>query len=175
MNLRKPLLFDRGVDKTIRMGMWLSAGATLLIVALLVVDVFIRTFFNLVLPGTVELVELLMVVTVFMALAYTSLSEGHVTVDLLYLKLPKRVQVILNSLTSLLCMLVFGLFSWQIGERAWENVWTVTPLETSMLRVPFSPFLFIAALGNLLFCLYSLVRFLDSVFQKEEIIAKREK
>ena len=162
---------EQALSRAVRVGMWVSAGATAMMVLILVTDVSMRTSSNRILPGTVELVELLMVATVFMSLAYTSLTDGFVSVELVYSRLSKRLQAILDSFASFFGMLVYALISWQIGIRAWENLWAVNPLETAMLRVPIFPFLFMAALGSALLCLQLLVRFccLANMLRKEEL------
>jgi TRAP-type C4-dicarboxylate transport system permease small subunit len=135
------------------------------VVLLLVIDVFMRSTFNRTLPGTVELVELFMVVVVFMAVAYASLGNANVAVELLYSKLPTRTQEILDSFTSLLGALIFGFVSWGMGKRLLENLFSVTPLETSMLRIPWFPFLFIACFGSVLLCLELVIKFIHSLMK----------
>jgi TRAP-type transport system small permease protein len=147
------------LNRIVQKGMWVSSGATAIMVLLLVTDVSMRTSINRVLPGTVELVELFMVITVFMAVAYTSLTDGLVSVELVYTHSPKWVQLLMDGLANFCGMLIYAVFTWQIGIRAWDNLWSVTSLETAMLRVPVYPFLFMAALGSFLLCLQLWVKF----------------
>jgi TRAP-type C4-dicarboxylate transport system permease small subunit len=116
-----------------------------------------------------ELVEVLMVLVIFFSLAYTALEKEHVSIDLVVSRLPRRIQAILDSFASLLGVLVLGVISWQLGARAWENMIGTNPMHTSRLLIPYAPFLFIAALGSALFCLYllwSFIHLLGSVFKK---------
>lgn len=62
-------LIETKLDKAVKKAMWLSSGATAIMIVLLVTDVAMRTSINRVLPGTVELVELFMVITVFMSVS----------------------------------------------------------------------------------------------------------
>ncbi|MDP2916793.1 MAG: TRAP transporter small permease, partial [Dehalococcoidia bacterium] len=66
------------------LGWWFNgAGAAILalMMGLVTVDVCLRFFFNRPLSGTYEIVELMMAVLVFGALAYTAIKKSHISID----------------------------------------------------------------------------------------------
>ena len=155
--------YERIINRIIQGGMWLSSVAISLMVLLLAIDVSMRTFISRVLPGTIEVVELLLVIVGFLTPAYASLVKGHVGVELISSKLPKRFQAILNSFSYLVGMAVFALMGWQIGLRAWENMIAVNTMNTPMLHISLTPFFVVAAAGSVLFALQEIVGFFHSV------------
>ena len=133
-------------------------GMVMLILMMLVVaiDVTGRYLFNKPLPGSIDIVELLMVIVVFFALAYC--GEGHLRVDIVYGHLPKRVQLILDCITFAAGVFIVALISWQLFARAW-NIFVDPPgPHTLNLNVPIWPFLCVAGVGSLIFCLELLAR-----------------
>jgi TRAP-type C4-dicarboxylate transport system permease small subunit len=123
-------------------------------------DVFLRVLFGKSILGAEELVSLVQVIVVFLALAYTAAKKGHIGVDLLYDRLPKRVQPIMNTTISLICMVLCSLTACQAfkhGREVWDS-----ELTTVVLRIPVFPFEFLTALGFLLTALVFLTDFLRS-------------
>jgi TRAP-type C4-dicarboxylate transport system permease small subunit len=135
----------------------------------LVIDVCLRSAFDIAVPGTIELVELLMVFLVFFSLAYTSLEKGHVSIGLIVDRFPQKVQTIFNIIASLLGGFIWALICLQLLLRGWENINAVNPMHTPRLLIPTYPFMFIAALGCFFLCLYfliNLIALVRSLFRK---------
>jgi TRAP-type C4-dicarboxylate transport system permease small subunit len=101
----------------------------------------------------------MMVVVVFSALSYTATEDGHVTVDLVVLRLPKGVQRFLKVLTSLLSVGLFALMAQQSIVRA--NALRLEGLISQILHIPVYPFYFFTAFGSALLSLVLLLNILD--------------
>ena len=158
-----------GIDTTIRS---LSAVACIVIgiMALLVVsNVLGRFLFNQPLLGIVELVEMMMVIIGFFAIAYTAIDRGHVRVDLVISRLSRRTQAILGSIAFLLSAGIFAIITYQGSVNTIYYAQHLKEAST-VLSVPFAPFRFVMALGCLLLCLRLLVDVfhLLSTARKEE-------
>lgn len=138
----------------------IAKGALFFMIFIPSFDVFLRVFLDKSILGSEELVSLIQVIIVFFALAYTAAKKGHIGVDLIYDRLPKRVQPIVNSVISFLCMMLCSLIAWQAFEHGRE-VWD-SNLTTVVLKVPVFPFEFSTALGFLLTALVFLIDFLRS-------------
>ena len=63
-------------------------------------DVLARYIFASSIPGVIEIEGYLLLIIVFLALAYTQYSEGHIRIDLLITKFPDRVDVAPPSTAS---------------------------------------------------------------------------
>jgi len=123
-------------------------------------DVLLRTVFSKGILGAEELVSLMQVIIVFFALAYTAAQKGHIGVDLVYDRLPKRVQPFINSVISFICMVLCFLTSWQTFKHG-KEIWG-SSLTTVVLKIPIFPFEFLTALGFLLTGLIFLIDFMKS-------------
>jgi TRAP-type C4-dicarboxylate transport system permease small subunit len=143
---------------------WLTNGckqiaAAMLFVMMLLVaaDVTGRYVFNKPIKGTMEIEELMMVVTVFLSLAYCTFTKGHITVELLLSRLSRHSQAILNSVASVVSILVLAIIIWQMGLRGWLELLSPTGRVTMLLNIPVAPFILLAAIGCVLMALESLL------------------
>lgn len=123
-------------------------------------DVLLRVVFSRGILGAEELVSLMQVIIVFFALAYTASQKGHIGVDLVYDRLPKRVQPVINSTISFICMVLCLLTAWQTFKHG-KEIWG-SSLTTVVLKIPIFPFEFLTAFGFLLTALIFLMDFLKS-------------
>lgn len=108
-----------------------------------VVDVTGRYLLNAPLPGSYELVGLLLAVTVFAALPLATLRREHVVVDILDHVLPARLIAVQAGATALLAAAALAATAWQLwlrGQRlALDNA------ATNLLEVPLAPVAFFMA------------------------------
>ncbi len=136
---------------------WVSCFAFGAILVIVVINVVGRFLFNAPILGTLEMVEMSMVLGVFFALSYTATHGGHVDVDLVVSHLPKRAQFVLERIMYLLSAGVFGFITY----RAWVNsiYYLQHPNETStVLMLPQSPTRIVMAIGCLLLTIVLLVQ-----------------
>lgn len=125
-------------------------------------DVVLRLFRHPV-PGTYEMVGLLGAVVISFSLAYTSVERGHIAVEFLFQKLPKKVRFFINAINDFLCLFLFGLLTWQTMLMA-SNL--KQSGEVSMtLQLPIYPFVFGISIGCGLLSLTLLKDFLKSVIK----------
>jgi len=123
----------------------------LALVMLLIVLNIVMRFVQKPIPGTVELVSFMQVVLIFLAVAHTQVQKGHVAIDMLVERFPRRVQAALDGMTNFLGLCFFGLISWQTVIQA-ERL-RVAGQESTTLNIPFYPFLWVVAVGSALLCL----------------------
>jgi len=139
----------------------IGTGILLLMVLLEGVNVILRYFVRRPMPGTVELEELMLVVLVFLGVAYTAVQKRHVKVDLVLSRLPHSVRAVIDSITTLLSLVLCFLLVWRVIVYAlagWER-----GAASSILRVPFFPFTFLVAFGSALLGIALLVELLRSL------------
>ena len=79
---------------------WISGIALLSMAVLTFVDVFGRYVFNKPVKGSQELVELLMVITLYYGMANATHLRKHITVDAILIKFSKFIQSIIYVITS---------------------------------------------------------------------------
>jgi TRAP-type C4-dicarboxylate transport system permease small subunit len=118
----------------------LGAGWLLLAVAVVTVaDALLRTFLSRPIQGTFEATELILAAIIFLAMPYTGLTDGHVSVDLLTSRLGPRAQSLIVAANALVCAVVLGFIAWEMGLLAAE--YGRTARTTITMRIPIFPFI----------------------------------
>ena len=103
-------------------------------------------------PCTVETVEALLIICVFMGLGYVTWKEEHTIVGLITRNLRSSTKRFLDALSSALGALIFGIFSWGAWARAWESV-VILEVRIGVYRFPVWVFRILYAVGLSLFVL----------------------
>jgi len=142
----------------------MALGVLAVMMFLTVLDVCLRYLFNRPLPGTYEITEFMMVVTVFFAVAYTQIQKGHVRVELLVSRLPPKAQAVIDSSVSFLSLGLLSLITWQSFIMAKAQM--ANELTSTILRVPVFPFVLVVVFGCGLLSLVLLENFLSSLTRR---------
>jgi TRAP-type C4-dicarboxylate transport system permease small subunit len=154
--------FARVVQRVI--GACVGLGNIFLIgVMLLVVVVVIGRSFGQAIPGSYELMQLMLVVPIAFYIAYGAISDTHVVVKLVVSRFPKRVQAIMASFTSVLSIVTLALFVWAGAELTYKRV--LIKEHTEVLEIPMTPFRGVWVFALLLFCLVILIDLSKSLRQ----------
>ena len=126
---------------------YIATGMLGLLMVLTVANIVLRDIFNKPIRGTPELSEFIMVIVIFLALAWCAITRQHVRVELVVTRLPLRVQIILNSITLFITLGIFVI---------------ITPIIVShMLGKKITGYECGVHLGNNYFSPYSRVSFLN--------------
>jgi len=122
-------------------------------------DVILRYIFNRPISGAYEVIEYMMAILIPFGLAYCALQGGHVSVDLLVSRFRKKIQLIISTITTLFCLILFVLITWQnviyIKEHFEAN------LTSAVLLIPVYPFVAAVAIGSAALCLVLVLDFLN--------------
>lgn len=128
-------------------------------------DVGGRYLFDAPILGAFELTEFLILILIFSFLAYTQSKKAHVSVNLLVMLFPKKLQKIIALFNYTLCLLLMGLITYMGFSRALEMV--EFKEASPNLSVPHYPFVFFLVLGCLVMCI-EYIRDLMRLFEDEE-------
>ena len=145
---------------------WLNWGAGVGLVAMLaltVADIIGIKLFKHPIPGGIEIVAFLGVVVAGFAMAYTQVLRGHIHVEFVVMRLPKRAQGVISAFVTLLGLALFVLLAW----RSYDYGLALRAAgEVSMTqRIPFYPFVYALAFCCVPLCLVLLVEFLKSIMK----------
>lgn len=141
----------------------IAIGATILalMMFLTALDVGLRYIFNSPLSGAFELVEYMMAIVIPFSIVYCAEERGHVSVELILARFPKKIQVVVDILTTLAALLFTIVVAWQnflyIGEVYDSH------LTSSVLLIPTYPFVIPVALGIGAFALMLLVHLVEII------------
>jgi len=91
---------------------WTAAAFVAAMVLLTVADVVLRALANKPIPGVLEIVELLLACSFFLALPATFLRDEHIVVDIIDGVAPRRVPL-LKRIAAALAALALALMAWQ--------------------------------------------------------------
>jgi TRAP-type C4-dicarboxylate transport system permease small subunit len=118
-----------------------AVGIIVVMMMLTVCDVFSRFFRPII--GTVELTEYMLVVLAFLGMAWCGVRLRHVRVELL--RLPPRVQNIIDTITYFAGLGICVIMAWQTFLECMRV--RQLDLVSSFLKVPKFPFYGLLALG----------------------------
>lgn len=106
--------------------------------------------------GTLEGVELLLVIAIFLGLAQTQAERGHIAVGVLTERLQGRPRALVAVLSSLLGLGLFAAMTWATGALALRS-WRMGEYAAGLIAFPLYPSRTLVALGSLLLALQLLV------------------
>jgi TRAP-type C4-dicarboxylate transport system permease small subunit len=107
------------------------------------------------LPCALEASESLLVLSVFLAVAYVALNWGHTNVIILTMRLPQKAQKLLDAFAHFFAFVVYGILT----AGAWMEAFKQTALlemRIGVFRFPIWPFRILFAVGLTLLVLQSL-------------------
>ncbi len=154
-------LLKRGVFPASRVFSGIGVGILILMVLLILAEILARRVLNEPIAGTFELTSLALILVVFLTLAYCAAKGGHIEMEILTVRFPKRLRAIIDSLMRILTTVMLGVATWQLIALAMK---VQRMGQTSgLLKIDIYPFLYIAALGSILLTLVYLIQFLSSL------------
>lgn len=129
----------------------LGALALFAMVMLTTADVVCRYVLNAPIVGAFEMTEFLILILIFSFIGFTQSENGHISVDLLFNRFPKRVQLVVGIVNLLVCLLLMALIAW-MGIMTGLELMEVGE-KSSNLGIPKYPFAFFLSLGCFIACL----------------------
>jgi TRAP-type transport system small permease protein len=141
-------------DRFLRLLALLSGYILIVLMIYTVIDVVLRYGFNRPFSGSLEFTEFSMVLIVFLAIAYTGWTGGHIAVDLFEKALDKPALRLLPSALAFIGAVLFAMIAWRVTM---ETITTISQ-TSNMLRWPHYPFRFTVAFGAAMFALVLLVQ-----------------
>ena len=135
-----------------------SAAALFFLMMLTVAHVTGRSFFNSPVTGAIELSTYTLSVIVALGWCSLALADGHIKVDLVVNRLPKRAQFIIINSTLILSFIILLFATWANGIAAMGDA-----RYTSILKIPDIPFKWVMTVGFGLFCICTLVVIIENL------------
>lgn len=130
---------------------WVAAVLLFIVWFAVCADVFMRYFLNRPIAWAFEISEHILMLVTFLGTAWLLRRDGHVKIDLLVLRFKPRVQVVINSMTSILCAIACLIVAWYGGWVVWDQFQRSLHFVT-LLAPPMWPlYLIIPVSGFLLF------------------------
>jgi TRAP-type C4-dicarboxylate transport system permease small subunit len=134
----------------------IGASMLALMMFLTAVDVCMRYVFKRPIAGAFELVGYMMAILVPFSIAYCAQEKGHVAVDLIMERFPKKIQVYVNILTTFVALIFVVTIAWQNVLYFFEI--KASGLTSAVLLIPAYPFIMPTAVAFAVFGLVLVVR-----------------
>ncbi len=149
-----------------RILMIIGSVAVLSLMALATGNVILRFFFNAPYRGAYEVVGFLGAIVIAFALGNTQKRKGHIVVDILTEKFPKRVNRVLDGVSYFVTMIFFAIVSWQLF--VWGIKIAKSGEVSETIKIIFHPFIYAVAAGFVIFSFTLMIDFLKNLQRKEE-------
>ena len=129
---------------------WVAGVAIVVMMLLTCADVVLR-YFRKPIPGTYELVCFLGAAAVAFSMAHTLVERGHVAVTFVVSLFPRRIQGLIEIITTIFGLLFFSLVSWQ--SVIYANDLHRSGEVSLTLELPFYPFVYGISISAAIVCL----------------------
>jgi TRAP-type C4-dicarboxylate transport system permease small subunit len=117
---------------------------------LTVADIFARAGKHPIL-GTYEIVALSLAIVIGFSIPQVSLDRGHVYMEIILDRLSKNNKAILNTLTRILCMILFAIIGYNLFLIG--NEFHMSGEVSSTLKIPFFPIAYCVGVCSFIECL----------------------
>lgn len=131
-------------------------------------DVIMGKFFNIPIPGTLELSESLLVISFFMSIAFTQLNRGHIAVELFTSRLKGTKKEVLDLIGIFVLLLFFSLITFEGWKYAIYSL-KIMEFQSGLINFPLYPAKLLAAIG---LSLMTLQCFADMVYSIQKIMRR---
>ena len=135
----------------------IAQGVLFLMMLLVTCDVIGRYFFNRAITGSIELIELMMILVVFTAIGYSTRKGGHVVVDFVSAFFSDRICKVFDIFGAIVSSVVVGFIVWQMGKEGCKQLLSSQGTTTLQLNIPEAPFIILAAIGSLIMFIENLI------------------
>ncbi|MDR0851009.1 MAG: TRAP transporter small permease [Clostridiales Family XIII bacterium] len=153
--------FRRVCEKLFSIFNDIAAALILASMLFIVANVFMRIVFAHPLLGAIETIQYFTLLIVSFGLAYCSIGDGHIRVDIVLEKIPKRAEHILNLFTqliSIVAMIFVVIFLIRIALLKFSNL-EVSPF----LGVPIGLLYLVIVFGIALLDITIIFKFVDTI------------
>ena len=149
IEIKKGNLITRSIERLVTYMGLTSSGIVMVILFFIVAETLSRAAFNKPFKGVVEAGGFMLVLVVFLGIAYVQLRKGHIRVDFIIARFPPRVLSLHFMLESIIILAIFSLIgyfgaqmtihAYEVGELAYALPFL--PVWIIRMSVPFGSFL----------------------------------
>ena len=111
-------------------------------------------------PGAFETCSALLVLVMFLSLAYCERNGRHIAIDVITRFMPKKVQNILTGIGAVLGAVLFALLTWHSWFEAWHCT-QVNEVWSGIIDYPVWPFRWVVPVGSAALVLQFLLTAVD--------------
>jgi TRAP-type C4-dicarboxylate transport system permease small subunit len=155
----KMSFFEKSVTRVSTVFNVIASASIFAMMLLTCLDVSMRYFFSRPITGTYDLVGIMGAVIASFSMPYTMLQKGHVAVEILIQLLSKRKQLVVETATHTIGILLCLVLVWQCILLALDMA--AAGEVTATLLIPFYPIVYCMAAGFFVLCLAILLNLIN--------------
>lgn len=134
---------------------WIAYIAFAGMILYIVADILARQFFNHPLPSNVELINVALLAVGGFTMMWATVKKAHIKVDILFTRLPMRVQMIMESIFYFIALALWSIFTYFVIQ---QSMVSFRINETTVdLLLPMGIFTLILGIALVMFCFSLLV------------------
>ncbi len=145
---------------------WLGLAAILLMMVITCIDVVGAKLFLSPLLGAIDIVQLSQIVAISFAAGMAMILGRHVQVEFFYNLFPRRAQAVIDSVWSVLSLVLFIVIIWRLVVLGLSYQNTGEYTATAYIRL--YPYAYAVAFACIPVCLALLLEFLKSLTKREQ-------
>lgn len=131
---------DRCVAWPSKVLFWIAGAGLVGMLVLIVADVIGIKIFSSPVPGGIELVAFFAVIAIAFSVSQTQVVRGHVAVDFIVEKFPRRAKLIIDIVMTLFSVCLFVVMAWYSFK--YGNKLRATGEVSMTQKIPFYPFVY---------------------------------
>jgi tripartite ATP-independent transporter DctM subunit len=140
----------------------IAGGVTLLgMMFLIVAEVTLRSLLKRPIPGTIEMVQVMLIIVLYSGMGALGLKKDHIRVDILLDKFPPLAKQVITICAELVSLGIISILAWQNFVQA--SFLKSSGYLTGLLKLPTWPFAAITGIFIGVFALAILVNFIDGL------------
>ena len=136
----------------------------MILMMIIVADVFLRCFFNRPILGSIEIVEFMLLVTVFLVLPNNQYRKINIVIDIFYSRLSQKAKRVMDVIIDVTSLAIVSLLSWR--AFAHFQFFLDSNSSTDLLKMPIAPFQFILAFGWLMLGIVILLDLFNTILKE---------
>jgi len=165
--------FQRLVDRGLNLLAWIAAFMLVGVILSVMIEVFLRSFFNRPQEWVVEISEYALLYITFLSAAFVLKKEGHIVVDLVTCRLSQEKRLFLSIIQYILISLVSMVFIY-IGAKVTVDNFIRGIYNPTVLQIPIAYVLGIIPVGGFFLLVQSLIGLFTSYkkFRERSILSE---
>jgi TRAP-type C4-dicarboxylate transport system permease small subunit len=158
--------FVRVIHAITDMVSWLAYVAFASIILYIVADICARQFFDHPLPANLDLIYVALLTVGGFTMMWATVKKRHIKVDILFSRLPMRVQMIMDSIYYFIALGLWSIFTYFVIDQGITSF--KMHEKTVDLSISVGLFLMILGIGLTMFCFSLLVSIFEPWLTKEQ-------
>ena len=130
----------------------LSAAIVAAMMFLTFADVALRYIFNSPIQGVYVLSQMMLISVIWLASAYVQQTKSNIRIDVLFQKLSRNTQVVIELVMIILSLILCAILTWKGGWEFWQS-WTTKEYSIGLIELPLWPSRSLFLIGIGILCL----------------------